>query len=202
MVCHGVPSPEIWKQYLEYIKKQYHGEILTANFRDKDFGWDSHCESFKVRGKNKKIVTREYTDLFYEHIMFRPSCQNCQFANVNRPSDLTMGDFWGIEKQDHSDFDDNRGVSLVLVNTPRGEEIFNHAKTEFDWFETRLESCIQPTLVHPSTPSPRRSEFWRDYQKMPFDELLKKYTTPHSPVMRVKKTMKKIMYRMGIRQHP
>lgn len=202
MVCHGVPSPEIWKQYLEYIKKQYHGEILTANFRDKDFGWDSHCESFKVRGKNKKIVTREYTDLFYEHIMFRPSCQNCQFANVNRPSDLTMGDFWDIEKQDHSDFDDNRGVSLVLVNTPRGEEIFNHAKTEFDWFETRLESCIQPTLVHPSTPSPRRSEFWRDYQKMPFDELLKKYTTPHSPVMRVKKTMKKIMYRMGIRQHP
>ena len=202
MICHGVPSPKIWKQYLEYIKKQYHGEILAASFRDKDFGWDSHCESFNVRGKSKKIVAREYTDLFYEHIMFRPSCQNCQFANVNRPGDLTMGDFWGIEKQGHFDFDDNRGVSLVLVNTPRGEEIFNQAKTEFDWFETQLENCMQPTLVKPSAPSPRRSEFWSDYQRMPFDELLKKYTTPRSIVLRAKKTMKKLMYRIGIRQYP
>lgn len=202
MVCHGVPSPAIWKQYLEYISERYHGEILEANFRDKDFGWDSHCESFVVKGKRKKVATREYTDLFYEHIMFRPSCQNCPFANIYRPGDLTMADFWGIEKQGQPGFDDNCGISLVLVNTLRGKEIFEQAKSDFEWFETRVENCIQPTLVRPSIPSPRREEFWNDYGSMRFDELLKKYTTPQSAVLRVKKEIKKIMYCMGIRQHP
>ena len=64
MVCHGVPSPEIWKKYLEYISKKYQGEILSADFRDKDFGWDSHCETFDVGRKNKRIAIKEYTDLF------------------------------------------------------------------------------------------------------------------------------------------
>ena len=202
MVCHGVPSPAIWKQYLKYITERYHGEILEANFRDKDFGWDSHCETFVVKGKNKKIAAREYTDLFYEHIMFRPSCQNCPFANVYRPGDLTLADFWGIEKHGHPGFDDNCGVSLVLVNTPKGKEVFEHAKSDFEYFETRVENCMQPTLVKPSMPSPRREEFWNDYGSMKFDELLKKYTTPQSAVLRAKKEIKKIMYCMGIRQHP
>lgn len=134
--------------------------------------------------------------------MFRPSCQNCPFANVYRPGDLTMADFWGIEKQGQPGFDDNCGISLVLVNTPRGKEIFEQAKSDFEWFETRVENCIQPTLVKPSIPSPRREEFWNDYGSMRFDELLKKYTTPQSVALRVKKEIKKIMYRMGIRQHP
>ena len=202
MVCHGVPSPDIWKQYLKYISEKNHGKILEANFRDKDFGWDSHFETFVIEGKKKKVVARDYTDLFYQHIMFRPSCYNCPFANVYRPGDLTMADFWGIEKQGHLEFEDNHGVSLVLVNTLRGKEIFDLAKEEFEWFETSVENCMQPTLVKPSVPSPRRDIFWRDYEKMSFYELLKKYTTPSSFVEREKKRLKKIMYRMGIKQHP
>lgn len=202
MVCHGVPSPTIWRDYLDYISQKYNGRILEANFRDKEFGWDSHCESFIVEGHKRKIVSRDYTDLFYEHIMFRPSCQNCQFANVYRPGDLTMADFWGIEKQGRPGFDDNHGVSLVLVNTQRGEEIFNLAKRYFDWFETKVENCIQPTLVKPSAPSPRRESFWRDYRTTSFGRVVKKYTFSLSSVGKSKKHIKKLLYRCGIRKHP
>lgn len=200
LVCHGVPSPMVWKDYLAHIEKK-HGRILEANFRDKAFGWDSHCESFVIEGKGKKVVSRDYTDLFYDHIMFRPSCHHCQFANVHRPGDLTLADFWGIEKNDPS-FDDNRGVSLVLVSSAKGMALLEQAKSDLNWFECDVTNCIQPTLVKPSTPSPRREQFWADYQNQPFEQVLKTYTRPLSSLGRIKRNIKKAMYRLGLRQHP
>lgn len=201
MVCHGVPSPAIWRDYLALIEQEQGRKILTANFRDKDFGWEAHCESFRLEGQEKKLAMNEYTDLFYQHIMLRPSCSACPFTNVHRPGDLTMADFWGIEKHDAA-FNDNRGVSLVLVNSPAGAEIFEEARKDFDCFEAHVKDCMQPTLFKPSAPSPRRAQFWEDYQQMPFAELLRKYTTPTSAPARIKKLVKKTMYRLGLRQHP
>ena len=201
LVCHGVPSPAIWHDYISYIQKKYGKRILKAEFRDKEFGWDSHCESFVLENRSKKIVSRDYTDLFYDHIMFRPSCYNCQFANVYRPGDLTLADFWGIEKNDAS-FNDNRGVSLVLVNTEKGMSIFEQAKKEFNWFECKIENCIQPTLVKPSSMSPRRDDFWKDYREMDFSVFLKKYTKPLTLPLQLKRNIKNVMYRVGLRKHP
>ena len=200
LVCHGVPSPMVWKDYLAHIEEK-HGRILEANFRDKVFGWDSHCESFVIEGKSKKVVSRDYTDLFYDHIMFRPSCHHCQFANVHRPGDLTLADFWGIEKNDPS-FDDNRGVSLVLVSSARGMALLEQAKEDLNWFECDVTNCIQPTLVKPSAPSPRREQFWKDYKRESFAILLKKYTAPIRTVSRIKRQCKQILYRIGVRSHP
>ena len=190
----------VWKDYLAHIEKK-HGRILEANFRDKSFGWDSHCESFVIEGESKKVVSRDYTDLFYDHIMFRPSCHHCQFANVHRPGDLTLADFWGIEKNDPS-FDDNRGVSLVLVSSSKGMQLLEQAKNDLNWFECDVANCIQPTLVKPSAPSPRREQFWADYQDWPFEQVLKTYTRPLSRPGRMKRTVKNAMYRLGLRQHP
>lgn len=201
LVCHGVPSPAIWNDYINYIQNKYKKKIVEANFRDKEFGWDSHCESFILEGCPKKVVSRDYTDLFYDHIMFRPSCHNCQFANVYRPGDLTLADFWGIEKNDAS-FNDNRGVSLVLVSTEKGMKLFEQAKQDFEWFECKIENCIQPTLVKPSSMSPRREAFWKDYTKMEFASFLKKYTKPLTMPLRLKRNVKNVMYHIGIRKHP
>ena len=201
LVCHGVPSPAIWKNYVDYIQKKYKRKIIEANFRDKEFGWDSHCESFVLENCSKKVVSRDYTDLFYDHIMFRPACYNCQFANVYRPGDLTLADFWGIEKNDAS-FNDNQGVSLVLVNTAKGMELFEKAKQDFKWFECEITNCIQPTLVKPNTASSRREAFWNDYNRMNFSDFWKKYTKPLTMPMRLKKIVKNILYRLGIRRHP
>ena len=200
LVCHGVPSPKVWKDYVQYIKKAYGEEIIEANFRDKSFGWDSHCESF-VLESGKKIVSRDYTDLFYGHIMLRPSCHKCHFANVNRVADLTLADFWGIEKN-NTEFDDNKGVSLILVNSDKGKEIFERSIPKLEYFECDIKNCIQPTLVKPSLASDRREAFWSDYQKMEFDVFLKKYTIPLSMVAKIKRNIKQIMYKIGLRNHP
>lgn len=200
LVCHGTPSPKVWGDYVRHVLQTY-GPVTGAEFRDKSFGWDSHVESFVIKGKNKKVVSRDYTDLFYNHIMFRPSCHNCQFANVYRPGDVTLADFWGIEKNDPS-FDDNRGVSLVLVSSAKGMALLEQAKKDLVWFECELTNCIQPTLVKPSAPSPRREQFWRDYGKMPFAALLKKYTRPADAMGRAKRGVKNAMYHLGMRQHP
>ena len=201
LVCHGVPSPTIWKDYVSYIHSKYKKKIIETNFRDKEFGWNTHFESFVLEDKKRKIVRRDYTDLFYQHIMFRPSCHNCYFANIYRPGDLTLADFWGIEKNDVS-FNDNRGVSLVLVSTEKGIRLFEQAEKDFQWFECEISDCLQPTLIEPSNVSPRRAKFWKDYKTMNFPEFLKKYTNPKSPKAVIRKKIKEILYFIGLREYP
>ena len=154
-----------------------------------------------LENKKRKIVRRDYTDLFYQHSMFRPSCHNCYFANIYRPGDLTLADFWGIENNDAS-FDDNRGVSLVLVSSKKGQKLFEQAQNDFQWFECEIANCLQPTLVNPSDVSPRRKKFWDDYKKMKFSKFLKKYTTPEDFKSVVKKKIKEILYFVGLREYP
>lgn len=201
IVCHGVPSPAIWRKYLESIEQTQGKKILFANFRDKDLGWDSHYESFLLAGEKKKRFMRDYTDLFFQHLMLRPCCTSCPFANIHRPGDLTLGDFWGIEKHDPA-FNDNRGVSLVLVNSPAGAQVYDAARKDFADFEADIADCLQLNLIEPSKPSPCRNQFWQDYQKMPFNMLIKKYTRPRSAGARLKKLLKKILYRLGLRRVP
>ena len=200
LVCHGVPSPAIWHDYVSYTENRYKNKIIKADFRDKEFGWDSHCESF-VLENGKKIASRDYTDLFYAHLMFRPSCHSCYFASPQRISDITLADFWGIEKND-AEFNDNKGVSLVLINTEKGKELFAQAEADLDLISCRLENCIQPTLVKPSVPSVRRNDFWADYQKLEFGRLLRKYTTPQRADRRIKRDIKKALYYLHLRRHP
>ena len=201
LICHGVPSPLVWSDYLKYIESRYHQKIKVAEFRDKSFGWDTHCESFILERRKKKVVSRAYTDLFYQHIMFRPSCANCPFANMNRVGDITLGDFWGIERHDAS-FNDNKGVSLILVNSDKGAELFEMAKSNLIYFECIPEECLQPTLQRPSKESPKRSMFWKDYKVLEFNQVLKKYTVPIEQMARIKYRVKQILYLVGIRKHP
>lgn len=201
LICHGVPSPLVWSDYLKYIENHYHQKIKKAEFRDKSFGWDTHCESFVLEKKKRKVVSRAYTDLFYQHIMFRPSCANCHFANMNRVGDITLGDFWGIERHNPS-FNDNKGVSLILVNSSKGAELFEKAKSNVVYFECSPEECLQPTLQRPSRESPKRSMFWEDYKMLEFSQILKKYTVPIEQKAKIKYRIKQILYFIGIRKYP
>lgn len=200
LVCHGTPSPVIWKDYIAFIEKKHGSAVVWADFRDKSFGWDSHCESF-ILENGKKVVSRDYTDLFYDHIMLRPSCHNCHFANVNRVADITLADFWGIEKNDAS-FNDNKGVSLVLISSEKGARLLDMVKDQLYWFACDIKNCIQPTLTKPTLASGRREMFWTEYSKMNFSKFLKKYTRPLTSIGRVKRNMKQLLYAVGIRKHP
>lgn len=174
IVCHGVPSPKVWADYLEYVETKENRLIEKVSFRDKERGWKAHFESFVFQG-GKKIITRTFTDLFYKHLILRPSCSSCKFTNTRRPSDITIADFWGWEKAVPGFNDDDLGCSLVFVNTPKGDQLFKHILPEIHAIQTDLAHCMQPNLEHPSVFSSKYDSFWKDYQRKGFDFVVKKY---------------------------
>lgn len=174
IVCHGTPAPYIWRDYLAYTEKKYNGKATEVSFRDKEtLGWASHKESFVI--KEKKITSDTYTDLFYKHVMFRHSCGKCHYTNLTRPSDITIADFWGWEKTAPEINRDDKGVSLVFINTEKGEQLFNAIKQRMTVVPAELENCIQPNLQHPSSIHPNRMDFEKDYAKKGFVYAMKKY---------------------------
>lgn len=173
IVCHGVPGPYLWRDYIAYLEKKQGDKICWVNFRDKKkYGWSAHRETFKfVKGGGKM----SFTYLFYQHIMFRSSCGKCHYTNTKRPSDITLADFWGWEKTDPNINKDDKGVSLVLINTEKGREIFDAIKNQMTVVPAKLENCMQPNLQHPSYPHPNCVEFERDYAHKGFVYVMKKY---------------------------
>lgn len=179
IVCHGVPSPYIWRDYLSYIEKKYKKKVSVVNFRDKgEYGWVAHKETF-IFEDGEKITPEQspYTDLFYKHIMLRQSCGSCHYCNTVRPSDITIADFWGVEKTNTEINKDNKGVSLLLVNTDKGYRVLEEIKNKLDLISAKLDDCLQPNLMHPSILNAKSKEFEGLYIKRGFNYVLRKYTT-------------------------
>lgn len=146
-VCHAVPSPALWKSYREWIENKYKKRVVKTVFRDKQFGWHSHKETF-VFDDNSSISRESFKNMFYSHLIVRRSCSSCFFTNYKRVSDITVGDFWGWEKT-YSEWNDNKGVSLAFVNSAKGDFIFKELKNYIDVIESSVEECAQPQLFHP-----------------------------------------------------
>lgn len=178
IVCHGVPSPYIWRDYLSYIEKKYKKKVSVVNFRDKgEYGWAAHKETF-IFEDGEKITPEQspYTDLFYKHIMLRQSCGSCHYCITVRPSDITIADFWGVEKTNTEINKDNKGVSLLLVNTDKGRRVLEEIKNKLYLISAKLDDCLQPNLMHPTIVSAKSKEFELFYIKYGFIYVLKKYT--------------------------
>ena len=175
IVCHGVPSPYIWKDYLAYIERKYSCKVTGVDFRDKQtFGWAAHCETFTCSDGAIRHE-KSFTYLFYQQIMFRESCANCPFTNTRRSSDLTIADFWGWERIDSEINSDDKGVSLILENTDKGKRLFESVKQSMFIIPVDLNECLQPNLQYPSIPHPLRDRFESDYMRYGFEYILKKY---------------------------
>lgn len=177
IVCHGVPSPKVWKDYISYIQKKYHAECIEVDFRNKKkFGWPAHIETLKLKkGKRMKIInSRYYSELFYTHLILRPSCSVCPYKSTNHPGDITIADYWGIKKA-APEFFDQMGVSLVLVNGDKGKELFEYVKHELQYKKTELALSMQPPLQKSYPIPPNRDTFWDDYEKLGMEKTLLKY---------------------------
>lgn len=149
IVCHGVPSPEAWIQYMRWVENKYHKKIFKVNFRDKSFGWHSCRETFEF-SDGKKISRDSFRHFLMSdsHFCTRPSCAKCPFTNLRRVGDLTIGDFWGWEKF-HKEFNDDKGISLLMVNSAKGEELFEIFKLDAILIKSDVNECLQPQLQHP-----------------------------------------------------
>lgn len=173
IICHGVPAPLVWNDYLKYLEKKEKMSLVDVNFRDKSYGWTSHVETFRFKD-SQAYKTYSYT--FYTSILLRYSCSSCPFTNLQRPSDITIGDFWGIQKTNAAFLaEDNKGCSLVLVNTKKGKEWLDRIKGFLIYIPIELSICIQPNLQNPTILHPKRTDFEKDYAKYGFDYTMKKY---------------------------
>ena len=172
IVCHGVPSPYIWRDYLSYIEKKYKNKVVKVDFRDKSrMGWSGHIESF-VFDNGKKIESKIYTILFQQNIMLRQSCGKCFFTNFKRPSDLTIGDYWGWKKISDNFNADNKGCSLVFINTKKGYEIFLVISKFMHLIHANMNLCIQPNLIKPSIVNPKTKHFVYIYKNKGLKSLI------------------------------
>lgn len=173
LVCHGVPAPNIWEDYLKYLETRYKSEIVMACFRDKKFGWASHMESF-VFANRQQIYRKTFRVLFYANYIIRESCANCPYANLQRVGDITIGDFWGWTKN-HSEFNDDNGLSLVLVNSKKGERLFQDIQSDIHFIASDTIECLQPQLRAPIRFPKNWDAFVRDYTKHGFEYVAKRY---------------------------
>ena len=132
LVCHGVPTYKSWASYLSYIEERVGEKAIKVNFRCKRWGWNIPLTKFEFE-KGKQWVHLSgidpYMYAFYRGYSLRSSCLGCATLKNNRPGDLTLGDCWHIGKFS-KDMDDNKGTSLVMINTAKGEDFFQSAITQ------------------------------------------------------------------------
>ena len=169
IVCHGTPSPKVWDDYLNFLLNRTKKDIGFVSFRDKhQSGW--HNSTITIRNHTGEVIFSEsqqqnyFFQLFLCHLIIRPSCHECKYANFHRPGDISLGDFWGIEKN-FAHFDDNKGVSLVIINSQKGARIWNDLQNSTDHLVVSQNQCTQPNLVAPSKKNRSRGSFWRWYRK-------------------------------------
>ena len=153
ILCHGVPSPKIWRMYLEDKKKQYHASITKIEFRNKENGWKNYLVNIQFSDMQRYCVhyyKDKFMRMFLDNIDLRPSCYACRFKDFPRASDMTIGDSWGIENY-MPDMDDDKGTSIILIHSSNGERIFREIRNDLMVKEARLDEVL------PATADSRRS---------------------------------------------
>lgn len=179
VICHGAPSPALWQKYARYQEEKYGGKLSAVNFRCKDNGWKDFGMKETVDARQIYISKGKdpYMQIFLSDYCLRPSCYACVAKQV-KLADITIGDFWGIERV-APEMNDQKGTSLVLVRTAKGQALFDAIKKDLAWKEVSYEEGVSGNSPeYRSVSKPRqRDAFFKDMNRMGFERLSKKYMT-------------------------
>lgn len=189
IVCHGCPSPQIYDDFLQRLP----GCVTNLSFRQKELGWNKQKWSVKVNNKiyAETVQLMSYKNIYYQRVAHRPACYQCPFATVERSSDITIGDYWGIENIVPG-FADDLGVSLVLIHSEKGKQVMEAISNKFDIIETSKNACLQPQLKRPVERPKTRMKFWELYRKEGYDACVKEF----SPISIIQKIISHMPYRL------
>lgn len=194
LICYGVPSPKVWKSYIEYLEKINKSSMVLYKFRPKNWSWYAHnVLSVFENGKefHSSAKSNLFRDLYYSRLIMRPSCHNCKYTNLARPSDMTIADCRGIDNV-IPDFNAENGASLVLINTKKGAEIYEKIKENLISYEVDIEKLLQPPLKQPSQPNLHRTDFFKTFDKSGFEKaIFKVYGRLYFVKAYIKKLIKK-----------
>ena len=180
VLCHGVPLPKAWKNYLKEVCVDK-PKLVSVNMRDKTYGWTKNLIKLTFSdGTTYNESYREgiYGPSFFKNLILRESCYVCHFTNKQRQADITLGDFWGCARKENMRQydDDDKGTSALLINSEKGLKILSKLENcsifpiPYEYLET---TCY--LLRHPSKRHPNREVAFEELGKIPYSQLVKKF---------------------------
>jgi coenzyme F420-reducing hydrogenase beta subunit len=180
IICHGVPSAKFFEGYIQELEKKLSGKITAFRFRDKTGGWGlkGSVEYINKSGAHKKKIVpvqlSSYYKLFLDSVIYRENCYSCKYAGPFRTGDITIGDYWGIEKE-HPEYlvvnggsmDQRQNLSCVLVNTEKGKKMMEKFGFSIQLKPSSFERAARHNgqLRHPSHRSDKREFIFKLYKE-------------------------------------
>lgn len=179
-ICRGVNSPKVYRKYLDSLEQKYGGKVVYVKAKNKELGWRNLTR--KVVFDNGKVyygvrMDDDFRRGYHTNVFCRPSCYACQYKGFPRIADITIADYWGIEKVDKN-LDNNIGTSMILLNSKKGEAYFELAKDRLEWEYTQFESILPGNIAlrKPIEPAKiNRKQFFEDLDEGTFDDVVQKY---------------------------
>ena len=183
LVCHGVPSPNVFIKYKQWLEDQHRSKMISYQFRDKRKSWMWYNTKARFASDKEYIGTwagDPFMRLFLRDCILRKSCYTCKYTNMNRMGDITVADFWGYKANNKKEKNTDEGISLALINTGNGEILFDTCKKDLVYFFRHRDiiSKSQKSFGAPWPEPKNRAEFWRDYSSLTFDKIIEKYGHP------------------------
>lgn len=180
-ICHGVPSPLVWQRYIDKLEQDLKSKIKEVSFRDKKDGWKNYY--FKLSIANGDVFYEKHGENIYmkgflKDLYLRPSCYDCKFKTLHRASDITLADFWGIEKI-IPEINVEKGVSLCWASSEKGDTILDKALKQTIYEQVDLNEAIKhnPSAITSVKRHKNRNKFFEDISKSDIDiiSLIEKY---------------------------
>ena len=181
LICHGVPSPMAWKNYVTTNESVYHSKIIRADFRKKLHSWRNYhlCFEFEDGHSIAEVITENiYLRDFVYNYYLRPSCHLCSYRTTHRPGDITLGDFWSVNRT-KVPLDDDRGASLLLINSEKGHSLVDNVSGCLFLEAIDFNDAVLSIPNYYESPSPAvfRNVFLQKLQKDSFDRVHDKYAS-------------------------
>ena len=177
VVCHGAPSTKVWDRYITALAGEK-DRIGSIEFRNKRTGWKNY--SLVIRDRNREKIYEEiwhkstYMQGFVNDLYLRKSCYQCEFKGDHLQGDITLGDLWGAE-QICPDEDDDKGISLVLIRTEKGRQLFRRIAGQVKTKEIGFSEAVtyNPSVIHSTGSIQDREEFFDRWNTQTFTETVK-----------------------------
>ena len=171
ILCHGVPSIFLWRDTLQYFRMKYGADITSIGLKE-----IQECTRPEIAIRFGKMETTDilYRKLYYSNLALRESCYSCKYNLTERVGDFTIGDAWGIDRV-NPEFNDKRGVSLILVNSEKALKIEKNVLCDMVTKEVDLKDYVQECMVSSASPKRDPAQFWKDYHNRTFEYVMEKY---------------------------
>lgn len=197
-ICRGVNSPKVYRAYLDSLEKKYNSKVVYVKAKNKELGWRNLTRKVTFANGQSYYGVHMQDDFrrgYHINVFCRPSCYDCKFKGFPRIADITIADYWGIEKVDKN-LDNNIGTSMMLLNSKKGETYFEKIKDGLEYKETPFESIFGGNIALRKSIEPAkidRKAFFEDLDKNDFDYVTNKYYPLRDSSNGVKNKIKNII---------